>query len=330
MRNLMKKLDNMVSSIVEKSSYYINPLLLNFADEKNQLAIFYFHGIFESNEQKELNHIDPQNNITVKEFGMFIDYFLELDYIFIKPDDLANGLLKDRKYAMITFDDGYFNNILALEILNKFKVPAVIFVTTKNVEENNSFWWDVVFKFRKKQGVAFHKIKKEQQYLKKFKYQYIENYIVENFGSSSWDPWSDIDRPLNPRELKEFNSNDLISLGNHTHNHAVLIHYSEEEIWQEYNDSNKLFMSLTGEIPKIISFPNGAVNSQVLKITKDAGFQYAFSTIQKKNSIPLDEPFTCLNRLMTMNRNIKNYGSFYRIGYNPNAIYADLKRKIFK
>jgi hypothetical protein len=89
-------------------------------------------------------------------------------------------------------------------------------------------------------------------------------------------------------------------------------------------------MSLTGEIPKIISFPNGAVNSQVLKITKDAGFQYAFSTIQKKNSIPLDEPFTCLNRLMTMNRNIKNYGSFYRIGYNPNAIYADLKRKIFK
>lgn len=71
-------------------------------------------------------------------------------------------MLKDRKYAMITFDDGYFNNILALEILNKFKVPSVIFVTTKNVEENNSFWWDVVFKFRKKQGVAFHKIKKEQ------------------------------------------------------------------------------------------------------------------------------------------------------------------------
>ncbi len=330
MRDLMKKIDNVVSSMVEKSSYFINPLLLNFADEKNQLAIFYFHGFFETRKQKELNHIDPQNNITVKEFGEFIEYFLELDYIFIKPGDLARGLLKDRKYAMITFDDGYFNNILALEILNKYKVPAVIFVTTNNVEENNSFWWDVLFKFRKKQNVSLDKIKREQHYLKNFKFPYIENYIVENFGASSRTPWSDIDRPLNPVELKEIYSHNLISIGNHTHNHAILPHYSEEEICQEYNNSNKSFMSLIGEIPKIIAFPNGAFNSQVLKITKDAGFQYAFSTIQKKNSIPLDNPFICLNRLMTRDRNIKKYGSFYRIGYNPIALYTDLKRKIFK
>ena len=52
------------------------------------------------------------------------------------------GKVPDRSIT-ITFDDGYFNNLqLGKPILEKYDVPATVFVTTSFVEHGLSYWWD--------------------------------------------------------------------------------------------------------------------------------------------------------------------------------------------
>lgn len=43
----------------------------------------------------------------------------------------------------VTFDDGYADNLLhALPVLERFEVPATVFVTSGFIERRREFWWD--------------------------------------------------------------------------------------------------------------------------------------------------------------------------------------------
>jgi len=321
-----QKATNRLRNLVIKLGLLINPVLLKFKQENNQLLVFYFHALYESIDQKNLNHIDPQNGMTVNQFIEFIDYFLFHNYIFIKPDDLLSGLKKDQRYIMLTFDDGYYNNFLTLDILNKYKIPAVFFITAINVKENKSFWWDVVYKYRFKQGVKIEKIRDEQKFLKRFNSSYIDEYVRNNFGADSSEPWSDIDRPLTPDEVKTLIKNPYVSIGNHTYNHSVLINCDEEEISFEFRESNKYLTDLVETIPSCVAFPNGDYNKLVLKVAGETGFRYAFTVEPKKNYFPFEvRKLNCISRFKANTFEIDKYGSFYRLGYSPGSIYSFIR-----
>ena len=55
--------DKNIPRIIEKLGLFLNPLILKFRKENGRLLIFTFHGLFESEKQKALIHIDPQNNM---------------------------------------------------------------------------------------------------------------------------------------------------------------------------------------------------------------------------------------------------------------------------
>lgn len=329
MQKLEIKINNHGPELIEKIGSVINPLLLNFKNENNQLLVFYFHGLFGSEKQKDLNHIDPQTNMTVTQFADFIDYFLIHKYKFIKPEDLLTDLKNDQPYIMITFDDGYFNNMLAYEVLNRYKIPACIFIATRNIMENMSFWWDIIYKYRTKQGNSLEAIRKEQRTLKSYKYSYINDYIVQNFGTEALKPWSDIDRPFTANELKTIAENPYISIGNHTHNHSILTNYSREEIREELSISNNILLDLTGKLPIATAFPNGNYNEVVLDVTGEVGFRYAFTIEPNRNLLPLGHNnLICLSRYMTNTTKIDKFGSFCRLGYEPDSLYYNMKSKI--
>ena len=331
MQNFKQKIDNSVLSFLEILGKIASPILLNFTNEKKTLLIYYFHGIYESEKQKELNHVDPQNNLTVKQFRDFIDYFLSHDYHFVSPEDIFQGLPENKTPSiLITFDDGYFNNTLAIEILNKYKIPATFFVTTKNILFNKSYWWDIIFKYRVRKGVSLTRIRKEQSYLKKFKYQFIDNYIMENFGLDATIPLSDIDRPLKVDELKSISRNPLVSIGNHTNNHAILTEYSRSEVYEELRESTKILSEIIGYSPKIIAFPNGNFNTETLEISSQQDFAITFNTIAKNNQLPIlrNSSILNLNRFMAQTVDIKKYGVYDRLGYTPKSVYLNIKKSI--
>ena len=316
-------------SFAEKLGFLINPLVLKIVGENNQILVFYFHGLYKSLEQRDLNHIDPQNNITVDQFSDFLDYFLNHNYNFINTEELLAEPRLEGRYAMITFDDGYFNNLLAIDVLRKFKIPACFFITAKNIIDNRSFWWDIIFKYRTKQGISLKKIQNEQNYLKLCKNEYIEDYLVKNFGLKASIPWSEIDRPLTEQEVRTLKEFPLAEIGNHTYSHPNLTNCSRSEIEEEYIASNEFLESLTGSIPISTAFPNGHYNKLVSIVTEEAGFKLAFNTVEQKNCLPLTGGnIICLNRFGARNNIISDYGTFYRLGYTPRSLYSDLKRKV--
>src|SRR5439155_15926022 len=111
--------------------------------ERAGLLVFLFHSLFRDEREIALNHVDPLDRTTVGQFLEFVAYYRNQGYQFIGPDDLLNGLKPDGTYALITFDDGYYNNTLALPVLQRYQVPAVFFISTDHVRENKCFWWDV-------------------------------------------------------------------------------------------------------------------------------------------------------------------------------------------
>lgn len=329
MPDLKKKIYSNCILIIEKLGLLINPIILNFTNENDHLLIFYFHGLYESDEQKNLNHIDPQNNLTVHQFINFIEYFLHHKYTFIRPEDLLKDL-PQKPYIIITFDDGYFNNTLAIQILNKYKIPATFFIAARNILENKSYWWDVIYKFRTKESVVLETIRKEQEHLKSFKFSYIENYIEQNFGPKSSEPWSDIDRPLNVMELKNFSQNPYVTIGNHTHNHSILTNYDRQEITNELALCNDALFKITGRVPNSIAFPNGNFNDLVKELAKEGGFKYAFSTKAKLNTLPISNrnDLIFLDRFIAQTSSINNYGSFSRLGHSSSSLYSYLIRPL--
>ncbi|MAV56498.1 MAG: hypothetical protein CMI79_03090 [Candidatus Pelagibacter sp.] len=50
--------------------------------------------------------------------------------------------LCQKKKIVITFDDGYKDNIInALPLLRKYNCPAIIYVTTGFLDNHNTAWW---------------------------------------------------------------------------------------------------------------------------------------------------------------------------------------------
>ena len=167
-----------ISSIINFIDQITSIVYLSLFHEKNSLIIFIFHGLFCNRKEFCLNVVEPQNIITVEQFRLFIEYYLAHNYTFISPYDILEGLNKNKKYALINFDDGYYNCQNALPILKEYNVPAVFFISTNHVIYNKCFWWDVLFRQRIKQGISLRKIFHEEKLLKSKTNDEIEKYIA--------------------------------------------------------------------------------------------------------------------------------------------------------
>ncbi len=67
-------------------------------------------------------------------------------YRFVPLDEAAaivSGKKPSRRAVVVTFDDGYRNNLThALPLLRRYAVPATIFLPTGNIDTQKPFWYD--------------------------------------------------------------------------------------------------------------------------------------------------------------------------------------------
>ncbi|HDK38321.1 MAG TPA: hypothetical protein ENG92_04825, partial [Thiolapillus brandeum] len=85
---------------------------------------FLFHSIFVDQKEIDNGMVDPQQGITLEHMRRFIEHFLQAGYQFISPEHDLDFFSARKKYACITFDDGYFNNLRMLPILEQYSIPA--------------------------------------------------------------------------------------------------------------------------------------------------------------------------------------------------------------
>lgn len=273
--------------IIGKGIRMIGSAFAEMVNRNNYLLTFLFHGLFRDEAEVRKNAVDPQQGITVELFREFVEYCLDHKIAFVSPDDLMRGLKTGGRYAMITFDDGYFSNYLSLPVLNEFRIPATVYVSTNHVKKNTAFWWDVIFRERMKRGGTPEKIGEEQASLKTLRHDQIEVYIKEQFGPRSLVPACDIDRPLTVHELKKLSDEPVIAIGNHTADHAILTNYSREGIWEQISSAQKDIRAIIGKNAAIISYPNGNYNDTVIGEAVKAGLNAGITTIARKNYLPL-------------------------------------------
>lgn len=262
------------------------PQLRVFSDSSGTLATFLFHGVFRNQAELAREVVMPQQQITVAHFAQFVESLLERGYQFVSPADLAN--LHDGRYVMATFDDGYFSNLHVLPILEEFRIPAVFFISTGHVVEGRSYWWDVLYRERRRRGATSKQISNEARSLKSLTHDQIEARLTGEFGDRSLVPVNDIDRPLSPAELAEMARSPYVHLGNHTRNHAILTNYGLDEVRSQLVGAQDDLVRMTGSSPDIVSYPNGNHSAQVLQIASEVGFNWGITVERQANTLPLE------------------------------------------
>jgi hypothetical protein len=127
--------------------------------EKPHLTIALFHKIFEKQADINLDQTLPNEKLTISDFEKVLAFFQEQNYHFVSPQTIEKGNLQaDKKYLLLTFDYGYFNNTYILPILEKYAAPALFFISTAYTEEQQPYWWDVFYRESRKKGVDFQAI----------------------------------------------------------------------------------------------------------------------------------------------------------------------------
>jgi peptidoglycan/xylan/chitin deacetylase (PgdA/CDA1 family) len=264
--------------------------------ERGALITFLFHSLFRSEREIALNVVDPLQRTTLQQFRQFVEYYLRHGYGFVTPDELV-GLPRGGRYALITFDDGYFNNHLALPILEEYRVPATFFISTTHVQENKSFWWDVAYREGVARGRSHRQIYRHVNGLKALKAEQVELAIAAEYGRGAFAPRGDIDRPFSPDELRALARSPYVRIGNHTADHAILTNYSSEQARAQVRGARDALREITGRSVDAIAYPNGAQDAEVVRMCRDLGLKVGFTTRPEKSLLPFDADSDDLLRL---------------------------------
>jgi peptidoglycan/xylan/chitin deacetylase (PgdA/CDA1 family) len=257
------------------------------AREEGALLCFLFHGLFESGREVRSGMLDPQQGITVEMFRAFLGHFHEQGYGFVAPRQILEGLQPGGKYILLTFDDGYCNNARALPAMEEFNAPAVFFISSEHVREGKAFWWYAAYREGRKRGKTEAEIRGAVAGYKRRKTEEVERDLKKEFGEDALRPVGDLDRPFTSCELREFAQHRLVSMGNHTKNHAILTNYSLAEAREQIQGGQDAIQEMTGKMPDMISYPNGNSSLEIQRAAREAGLRLGVVVRRGKNRLPL-------------------------------------------
>ena len=282
-------------------------LILKFY--KVDTVVICFHRVLDDNNF--INQKRPDNNLVVSKsiFEKQIQYITK-NFKPITIGNIFNDNSLTEKKIVITFDDGYKDNIVnALPILKKYNCPAIIYVTTGFLDNNNTAWWlkvwDIILNckeiyFQKKKINLNNIVEKKKAYLfftKKFYNMNIRdinksideiNHLKTVFDSNKTDDF------ISLSDLKKLNLDELIDIGCHTHMHQNLKILTQSDLYNEISTSKNILEESLNKKIKHFSIPFGTkktYSSKVIKTLDKFGFETIVTTNhdifnKKKKLIP--------------------------------------------
>jgi peptidoglycan/xylan/chitin deacetylase (PgdA/CDA1 family) len=212
-------------------------------------------------------------------------------------DCLDSGRLPARAVC-ITFDDGYADNAtLALPILQKFKIPATVFVASGYMN-GGRMWNDTVIEaIRAFEGPlldlsefkmgTFHLSSESQRYETSLKLLQKVKYLSLDARAAVIEFLESVVRPL-PHDLMLTNSQILelvgagIEIGGHTKNHPIMATLTIDEALEELESNRADLESLISKPVEYFAYPNGKKGQDYYgehsRLVERQGFRAAFST----------------------------------------------------
>ncbi len=281
-------------------------------------VILCYHSINDLNNSKIFNPniVDKENFLKQMKFLRKYYNVISLEY-FVKN----HKKLTCNRNIVITFDDGYKDNFtIAYPVLQKYKLPATIFLATDFISTGKAKFEDIItylFSVNNVATIDLHSLhlkktlntKNEKDAtlskicytLNKLDIRKSEEVINElctkyNIESDRLNKVNDI--MLTWDEIRNIDRK-LITFGSHSISHQNLTKLSHNQQVNEVEKSksvieHKLKSSITG-----FSYPLGFFDNNVLKILKAAGYKYAITTIPGINNGDID--FFKLKRISAVN-----------------------------
>jgi peptidoglycan/xylan/chitin deacetylase (PgdA/CDA1 family) len=208
-----------------------------------------------------------------------------------------------RGSVVVTFDDGYLDNLEnALPVLQRFAIPATIFVATAAARDAGGFWWDeldrmilgqgrlpeklVIITAQGKhewlvaEGVPRMPIRREvNAVLRKLSPGDREEAMMQlrRWASNALDDEHER-RAMAVTELRRIQQSSLIELGAHTDSHPLLSTLSYEDQYAEIVGGRDILQEMTGRPIRCFAYPYGDYNSVSTGIVAAAGFEIACGT----------------------------------------------------
>ncbi len=127
----------------------------------------------------------PSTNIRMNEFKKHIKLIKENDINFVNPSNFEDELLnnKDQRKVLLTIDDGYssfYNN--AWPVLEEFKIPFILFISTREVGKKGYMSWEEIRKIDEYDFVEIGNHSHTHDYLIDFSNDKIKNDLEESIS----------------------------------------------------------------------------------------------------------------------------------------------------
>ena len=215
---------------------------------------------------------------------------------------ILNDNYKKKKFAVLTFDDGYIDNYVhAYPIFKKHRVPFSIYVTTNFPDGNAILWWYILEDLILKEArIEFQLNGLEYQYScaslwqKEWAYQQIHGLILngpsndlnqrirqvfKNYDIDFLKKTSEL--ALTWEQIREMSADPLVEIGAHTINHHALSKLTDSDVQKEIEGSRDKIESEINQKVEHFSYPFGTRNEagqREFKIAKKCGFKTSTTT----------------------------------------------------
>lgn len=292
--------------------------------DDTRLAIFLFHGVISKQTHTVRNytgkHIEVELFTRCMERLAQVGCPLSMDEVLRHCETQASF---PKKAFAITFDDGFENNIsVASPILEKLDIPATIYVTTDFIEKNGMSWIDrieyavenaadqtlKVFWSEKSFTLSDSKsriffLRAVREFVKKSAECNADDFaddLCSRLGvlekEVSPDP---LDQKMTWEQVQVAAKSRLLTIGGHSHTHAILSFLSPEKLADELDTSLQLLRQKAGVGPTHYSYPEGLAHcysDEVIQALQQRGVRICPTAIDGINS-PKTGPFQ-LRRIM--------------------------------
>jgi peptidoglycan/xylan/chitin deacetylase (PgdA/CDA1 family) len=175
--------------------------------------------------------------------------------------------------VLITFDDGYRGVLdYALPVLERYRMPAVVFVCAGPVLGGTHFWFDVLCRTSGERAVLEAK-----------RAPYTEwKALVAGLETAA--PASERHRPLTLEEVRRLAASPLIEIGGHTMSHPTLALAPIGEQRREIAGCRRALQDALNKPIESFAYPYGGLmqdySPDTVALVKESAFSLAFTTEQ--------------------------------------------------
>jgi peptidoglycan/xylan/chitin deacetylase (PgdA/CDA1 family) len=311
----MRSLKQLLRRLLAAALYYSGALYLYarlFA--RRRVVVLMYHRVLPAG-RAAASFSSPAIVITPETFEMHMKalgrWFKPLaarDWLAAEPRERA---------CLVTFDDGWYDNLkYALPILERTRVPMLLFAATNYIDSHDCFWQEtlatLLFAARGKRGgedalLVFDELgARELGYVDGADARRAALAAVARVKARKLDPHhlirrlraalpvadqalSPEDRFLTLTELRTLTASDRITLGSHSMSHARLPLETDAVIEAELEGSRDVIHEWTGTPPRTLAYPNGDHDGRVVDAARRAGYQVAFTT-EVGHHVPGSDP----------------------------------------